>query len=269
VIKANPRRQERWFTIGALKLENGKIPGPVDTLVNKVELYVKRANRLSMGRRKRETDRRLVKREAASQPETAESLAQQSYGSRLRFECGAGRRFFDPDNNSGLIHNETDPYYDHRWLECNWNKTWSPVDTLHPCGWVQCLNPPAPPADSFLMLDWDGEPVAFNGSVSYRCQSDDTYFLSDNTVEEFNVTCLPGGVWEDPKEWPVCVDCEFTQSCLFSFKPDSLLSRKLHSASRQASGRDVGMGRGDLLRLICALHLRPLRQLPDPRRYPV
>ena len=209
VIKGSRSRKERWFTIGALALENGKIPGPVDTLVSKVELFAKREDRLaaasSAGRRKREitSKRKLVKREESStpppEPESEESIAQRSYGSRLRYQCGSARRFFSPDNES---------YYDDMWLECNWNKSWTPVDNLDTCNWVQCLNPPDPPEEHLLELDWDWMPVEFNSTVSYVCQSDETYFLWDNTQLEFNVTCLNGGFWDDPSEWPICVECE-------------------------------------------------------------
>ena len=29
-----------------------------------------------------------------------------------------------------------------RWMECNWNQTWTRTDTLDSCVWVQCLYPP-------------------------------------------------------------------------------------------------------------------------------
>ena len=196
VLKSTPGNAERWFTVGALVLEEGKIPGPLDTLVNKVELYVKRENRLAAGtgRKKREATR-LVKREAESE----EQLAQRSYGSRLRYECGAARKFLEPDSEE---------LYSERWLECHWNKTWGPVDSLDQCSWVQCLYPPDPPIENAIMVDWDQQPVEFYGNVSYKCKTEDTFFLWDNTMEEFNVTCLPGGEWELPLEWPVCVDCK-------------------------------------------------------------
>ena len=28
-------------------------------------------------------------------------------------------------------------------------------------------------------------------------------------MTEFNVTCLEGGGWEEPLEWPVCYSCEY------------------------------------------------------------
>ena len=200
VVKADARRAERWFTIGDLVLEGGRIPGPVDTLVSKVELFVNRENTLDKavaGRKKRAAK---AKKENIIQ-ETPEALAQRSYGSRLKYECGAARKFWSPENSS---------HYDFTWLECHWNKSWTPRDDLDSCDWVQCLNPPDPPEENQLMLDWDGLPVDFNGTVSYKCQSEDTYFLWDNTVEEFNVTCLNGGLWEEPEEWPECVACKYT-----------------------------------------------------------
>ena len=130
------------------------------------------------------------------------------------------------------------------WLECNWNKSWTPVDTLDSCNWVQCLNPPDPPEEHLLELDWDGLPVEFNSTVSYVCQSDETYFLWDNTQLEFNVTCLNGGFWDDPDEWPICVECKhpFRASCNISCLCYHF-SCELHRASCQASSRNMGMGR--------------------------
>jgi hypothetical protein len=37
---------------------------------------------------------------------------------------------------------ETNDVYEERWIHCNWNKSWTPVDTLDSCVWVQCINPP-------------------------------------------------------------------------------------------------------------------------------
>jgi hypothetical protein len=50
--------------------------------------------------------------------------------------------------------------------------------------------------------------VQFNASVSYVCETADTYFEFDNLVEEYNVTCLAGGSWAVPRKWPVCLPCE-------------------------------------------------------------
>ena len=55
---------------------------------------------------------------------------------------------------------------------------------------------------------WSGEPVEFHENVSYVCSSDDLYFQWDREMVEFNVTCRPGGQWDQPAEWPVCLHCE-------------------------------------------------------------
>ena len=129
--------------------------------------------------------------------DTSEDLSLQSYGSRLGFQCGLARRVLDP---------ESEEYYDERWLECSWNKTWGPVDSLDPCVWIQCLHPPTPPETNRLEANWYGGPVEFNDSVSYGCNSSDTYFEWDRQMVEFNVTCLSGGMWIVPEEWPNCVE---------------------------------------------------------------
>ena len=73
---------------------------------------------------------RISKREVE---ETEEEILQRSYGSNLGYECGLARRFQDP---------ETTELYLDRWMTCNWNKTWTPIDTLDECVWIQCINPP-------------------------------------------------------------------------------------------------------------------------------
>ena len=65
--------------------------------------------------------------------ESEEEILQRSYGSNLGYECGLARRFEDP---------ETSELYSERWMTCNWNKTWTPVDSLDECTWIQCINPP-------------------------------------------------------------------------------------------------------------------------------
>ena len=73
------------------------------------------------------------KRKAEETEETEEEISQRSYGSTLGYECGLARRFEDP---------ETLELYSERWMTCNWNKTWTPVDTVDECVWIQCINPP-------------------------------------------------------------------------------------------------------------------------------
>ena len=90
-------------------------------------------------------------------------------------------------------------------MQCNWNKTWTPVDSLDACVWTQCIRPPQPPEYTLLSLDWDGSPVEFSSNVSYVCGSDDAYFESNREAGEWNLTCLDDGTWEDPKPWPVCL----------------------------------------------------------------
>ena len=65
-----------------------------------------------------------------------------------------------------------------------------------------------PPEGLHVALVWDGLPVDFNSSVSYRCLTEDTFFEWDNLMEEYNVTCLTGGKWDAPKEWPQCLPCK-------------------------------------------------------------
>ena len=120
-----------------------------------------------------------------------------SYGTTLRYECGIARKFYDE---------AFDEFYDERNMTCNWDKRWTLPDQLDPCVWVQCINPPSPPASSQLRLVWDGAPVNFTHNVSYVCQEEELYFEWDRDMLEYNVECLTDGIWAEPDEWPVCVE---------------------------------------------------------------
>ena len=50
-----------------------------------------------------------------------------SYGSRLRYQCGLARKFYNPEVSA----NGT---YDERMMQCNWNTSWTLEDSLDPCG---------------------------------------------------------------------------------------------------------------------------------------
>ena len=56
---------------------------------------------------------------AADLTETQDSLDRRSYGSRLRYECGLARMFWDP---------EEEVLYQDRMLQCNWNQSWTRWD---------------------------------------------------------------------------------------------------------------------------------------------
>ena len=150
VIDTKPESAYWWFAIGALQYYNGdgNIPGP-KVSVSKVEMYMKRSSPppIPSGRRKRSlaetwassveyiSSHERFKRQGSddSAVETEEEIAVRSYGSRLRYECGPARQFFDEF---------TQELYTDRWMECNWNQTWTRTDVLDTCNWIQCLNPP-------------------------------------------------------------------------------------------------------------------------------
>ena len=54
-------------------------------------------------------------------------LCRRSYGARLGYTCGLARLFED---------GETGEVYQERWMGCNWNKTWTPMDYLDECKYV-------------------------------------------------------------------------------------------------------------------------------------
>ena len=130
-----------------------------------------------------------------------------SYGSVLQYRCGLARSFYDPESES---------LYEERNMTCNWNQTWTPRDTLDPCVWTACLYPPEPHINTSLVMLWAGQPVEFYENVSYVCSSEDLYFEWDREMTEFNVTCRPGGQWDQPEEWPSCLKCK-NNSDIFGF----------------------------------------------------
>jgi hypothetical protein len=147
VLDASPHESSWWYAVGALAVENDKIPGPFDGLhhVSHVEIYMKRSKPAPgpvTGRKKRESAQAwalvgsgsslsVVKREAVA--ETEDEVAMRSYGSRLRYQCGPARLFKD---------DFTGELYAERWMQCNWNETWTRTDTLDECVWIECLHPP-------------------------------------------------------------------------------------------------------------------------------
>ena len=171
ILDTTPTETSWWYAIGALAYDTAKlIPGPMLSTgptaaqgkkVSLVELFLKKTpappppgrscyethfvdSFSASGRKKRSigdlplnfaqfelgATPNIVKRGAV---ETHEKVAMRSYGSRLRYECGLGRKFLD---------DFSEQHYDEKWLQCNWNKTWTRTDTLDKCDWVQCLYPP-------------------------------------------------------------------------------------------------------------------------------
>lgn len=137
----------------------------------------------------------IDKRQAPAVIETEEEIEMRSFGSQLRYECGLGRRFFDP---------EMEEHYDERWMTCNWNTTWTKYESIDECVWIQCINPPPPPEGTGLESNYEGDAVEFYDNNTYVCQ-EGLYFEWDRDMPEFNITCLPGGAWDEPIVWPICL----------------------------------------------------------------
>jgi hypothetical protein len=47
--------------------------------------------------------------------------------------------------------------------------------------------------------------VAFFSSSSYSCANDSIFFANNRSQLNWNMTCLPGGVWNVPSTWPTCI----------------------------------------------------------------
>ena len=105
--------------------------------------------------------------------------------------------------------------FDTMTMICDWNKRWTPIRDLFPCGWVACLKPPDPPSWSNLRITgWFGEPLQFGNTIKYVCDRN-MFFEDDKTLEFLEYTCQNGshpnttrGFFDVPAEddWPVCTD---------------------------------------------------------------
>lgn len=71
--------------------------------------------------------------------------------------------------------------------------------------WYQCPQPPAPAEGSNLRYDWDGAPVDFGDSVTYRCASPGLWFSNDRDQESFSIRCREDGTFEEPDRWHTCI----------------------------------------------------------------
>ena len=69
---------------------------------------------------------------------------------------------------------------------------------------------PDPPPETRLMSTWSGDPVDFYDNVSYVCAGENLYFEWSREMVEYNVSCLPGGAWDKPIIWPICLPCKYS-----------------------------------------------------------
>lgn len=130
-------------------------------------------------------------------------------------------------------------YYDMQNFTCMWDKTWNPTpDKFDECVCklklvtfcvncclnvkfvvTMCTKPPTAPPESHLKENWDGKPVNFGDKVRYQClplkeldpfgnlkQYKPRFFSSDKTKDFIDVQCLNGGLFNEPRPWPECVD---------------------------------------------------------------
>ena len=82
---------------------------------------------------------------------------------------------------------------------------------------------------------------------------------------EFNVKCLPGGAWDDPEEWPQCLQCESQApkknvSFLKNPKP---FSGELFGTPGKARRRDLAVEREFWIQDKDQLHMRTIWKLPQ------
>ena len=182
----------------------------------------------------------IDKRQAPAIIETEEEIEMRSFGSQLRYECGLGRRFFDT---------EIEEHYDERWMTCNWNTTWTKYESLDECVWIQCINPPQPPEGTGLVSNYEGEAVEFYDNNTYVCQ-EGLYFEWDRDMPEFNIACLPGGAWDEPIVWPICLASKIVNSKILFLKFSlKMLIARLSLQKSRAPGLGSGMGLMTMMQL--------------------
>jgi hypothetical protein len=62
-----------------------------------------------------------------------------------------------------------------------------------------------PPPSTGLASNWNGQLVPFFSNTSYSCANNSIFFASNRSQANWNLTCLPGGVWNVPATWPTCI----------------------------------------------------------------
>jgi hypothetical protein len=53
--------------------------------------------------------------------------------------------------------------------------------------------------------NWNGQVVPFYANTSYSCANSTIFFANNRSQASWNMTCLPGGVWNVPAVWPTCI----------------------------------------------------------------
>ena len=134
------------------------------------------------------------------------SAMPRNYNANLSYNCGKARHFSLPNGS----------FVDQFNMTCQWNKTWSPSNSLPPCQWKECLQPTPPPSLSNLRLaDWNGAPISFGESMTYVC---DRGLMFDHDPYQKHVvySCQDGyvtgttrGFFNTPNndaDWPFCIE---------------------------------------------------------------
>ena len=82
---------------------------------------------------------------------------------------------------------------------------------MEPCIWHQCIDPILPENKGLKYL-WDGKPVEFGDSVTYKCARSNLFFEYDRELESFDIECLNDGSFDvpDDDEWLNCVSSKLT-----------------------------------------------------------
>ena len=130
------------------------------------------------------------------------------FGTELGYRCGPERMF----RNASVAEGDEGTLYLERMITCQWDKTWTPSNTLEACAWLRCLRPPTPPDEANLVLhEWDGEPVEFEDEVEFRCKPEH-YFRQNRSQISLFLKCNEDGSFLLPKDihgnsyWPECVE---------------------------------------------------------------
>ena len=71
-------------------------------------------------------------------------------------------------------------------MTCEWSGNWTAPDTLMPCVWTHCIDPPTADPVNVTQLEpvWDGNLVNFSQVIDYKCMRGMKFSGDINTVKQ-------------------------------------------------------------------------------------
>ena len=99
-------------------------------------------------------------------------------------------------------------------MTCGWDGNWAATDTLMPCVYTHCIDPPTADPVNVTQLEpvWDGNLVDFGQIMEYKCMRGMKFSDDINLVKQ-EATCNPGNNWVTPVtsggSWKQCVETKY------------------------------------------------------------